>query len=95
MYHLTLKTENAQRDRGLRDEIIDGDNDKGTPTSWGFCPCYQLILFREIGDAETVERQEKLNGRFASVEDAKRERGQMERIPVYSVELLELGTPAP
>ncbi|KAF9785820.1 MFS general substrate transporter [Thelephora terrestris] len=55
VYHLILKTENARRDRGLRDEIIDGENDKG--------------------DTETIERLTKLNGRFPSVEDAKREKG--------------------
>jgi len=29
VYYLTLKTENARRDQGMRDEIIQGVNDKG------------------------------------------------------------------
>ena len=29
-YHLILRRENARRDRGERDEIIDGVNDNGT-----------------------------------------------------------------
>jgi len=55
VYYFTLRVENARRDQGLRDEIIDGINDKGDP--------------------ETVERLARLNGRFATVEDAKREKG--------------------
>jgi len=55
VHHFGLKAENSRRDRGLRDEIIDGVNDKGDP--------------------ETVVRLARLNGRFASVEDAKREKG--------------------
>lgn len=55
VYYLTLRTENARRDQGLRDEVIDGANDKG--------------------DAETIERFIRLNGKFPSVEDAKKEKG--------------------
>ncbi|KAF9650536.1 MFS general substrate transporter [Thelephora ganbajun] len=55
VYWLILRTENSRRDRGLRDEIIDGVNDNG--------------------DLETVEKLARLNGRFATVEDAKREKG--------------------
>jgi hypothetical protein len=29
VYYLTLRIENARRDRGIRDEIIDGVNDNG------------------------------------------------------------------
>ena len=29
VYYFTLRTENARRDRGMRDEIIDGINDDG------------------------------------------------------------------
>ena len=29
VYYFTLRAENARRDRGLRDEIIDSVNDKG------------------------------------------------------------------
>ena len=29
VYYFTLRTENARRDRGMRDEIIDGVNDDG------------------------------------------------------------------
>ena len=31
VHYFALKAENSRRDRGLRDEIIDGVNDKGTP----------------------------------------------------------------
>jgi len=55
VYYLTLRTENARRDQGMRDEIITGVNDDGDP--------------------ETVEKLARLNGRFATVEDAKREKG--------------------
>jgi hypothetical protein len=49
-YRFLLRAENARRDRGERDELIDGFKDeKGT----------------------THER----NGRFATVDDAKREKG--------------------
>lgn len=34
-----------------------------------------MIRFCEIGDPETVERLARLNGRFATVEEAKREKG--------------------
>lgn len=75
VYYLVLRAENARRDQGMRDEIIDGVNDKGV-----FICCYtwsrhRLICFCDIGDPETVERLAKLNGRFATVEDAKREKG--------------------
>lgn len=36
---------------------------------------YRLIWLCGVGDPETVERLSKLNGRFATVEDAKREKG--------------------
>jgi len=29
VYYFTLRAENARRDQGIRDEIIDGVNDKG------------------------------------------------------------------
>jgi hypothetical protein len=32
VYWLTLRAENSRRDRGLRDEVIDGINDNGTST---------------------------------------------------------------
>jgi hypothetical protein len=31
VYYFTMRAENARRDQGLRDEIIDGVNDKGMP----------------------------------------------------------------
>jgi len=34
-YYLTLRAENARRDQGIRDEIIEGVNDKGKPAR--FC----------------------------------------------------------
>lgn len=75
VYYFTLRAENARRDQGMRDEVIEGVNDKGTL----ICCCtwshHRLIYFRDIGDPETVERLGRLNGRFATVEDAKREKG--------------------
>jgi hypothetical protein len=50
VYRSLLKAENARRDRGERNEIIDGDNEK------------------------LLGRNEK-NGRYASVEEAKRDKG--------------------
>ena len=72
VYYFMLKAENARRDQGVRDEIIDGVNDKGM-----FICCYShpVIYFLDVGDPETVERLTRLNGRFATVEDAKREKG--------------------
>jgi hypothetical protein len=76
VYWLTLRVENSRRDRGSRDEIIDGVNDNGThklhdiPTI-----CVDLFGSVMIGDPETVERLTRLNGRFATVEDAKNEKG--------------------
>ena len=89
MHYLTLRAENARRDQGMRDEIIDGVNDKGTfiyHCAWSH---HKLIYFRDIGDPDTVERLAKLNGRFATVEDAKRERkrGRLKRVPIYFVEM--------
>ena len=49
VYRVLLKRENDRRDRGERDEIIEGVND----------------------DREDLAK----NGRFASVDDAKREKG--------------------
>lgn len=36
---------------------------------------HSLIYFCDIGDPETVGRLTRLNGKFATVEDAKREKG--------------------
>jgi len=55
VYHITLKTENARREKGMRDEIIHGVNDSG--------------------DSEAIEKLARLNGRFETVDDAKREKG--------------------
>ena len=74
MYYFTLRIENARRDRGIREEIINGVNDDGMfihcvwPGHWLDCLC-------DVGDPEVVERLTKLNGRFATVEEAKREKG--------------------
>ena len=38
-------------------------------------PHHRLIHFHDAGDPETVERLTKLNGRFPTVGDAKREKG--------------------
>lgn len=75
VYYFTLRAENGRRDRGMSDEIIDGVNDGGM-----FISCYtparhRLICLCNIGDPETIERLTGLNGRFATVEDAKREKG--------------------
>ena len=75
IFYFTLKAENARRDRGMRDEIIDGVNNNGT---FVCCPTRPLSLtdsFRNVGDLETVERLTRFNGRFVTVEDAKREKG--------------------
>lgn len=74
-YYFTLKAENARRDQGMRDEIIDGINDKGMPDCCYNYHHHRLIYFRGVGDPETVERLTELNGRFATVEDAKRDKG--------------------
>jgi hypothetical protein len=52
-YKLLLHAENGRRDRGDRNEIIEG-------------------ILQEKG----IQIQEERNGRFKSVEDAKREKGQ-------------------
>ncbi|KAI0043574.1 MFS general substrate transporter [Auriscalpium vulgare] len=54
-FYLLLRRENARRDRGERDEVIDGEERKESP--------------------EQREERARLNGRFASVADAKREKG--------------------
>jgi len=38
-------------------------------------PGHRLISCCDVGDPETVEKLARLNGRFATVEDAKREKG--------------------
>jgi len=55
-YYIFLRRENATRDRGERDEVIEG-------------------AFRENEGAEEREERARRNGRFASVEEAKREKG--------------------
>ena len=75
VYYLVLRAENARRDRGIRDEIIDGINDKGMFISCCNYPRHRLIYFRDAEDPEKVEMLTRLNGRFATVEDAKREKG--------------------
>jgi len=54
-YYLLLRAENARRERGERNEVIEGVNDSG--------------------DKEVVERLAAANGRFTSIEEAKREKG--------------------
>jgi hypothetical protein len=76
IYWATLRAENARRDEGLRDEIIDGVNDGGnyayllslTPAADWFVP----VMLGEVGN---VERLARLNGKFATVDEAKREKG--------------------
>ena len=53
---LLLKTENARRDRGERDEIIEG-------------------LDVKIHEGQSVRGDDEKNGRYTSVEEAKREKG--------------------
>jgi hypothetical protein len=55
-YYAFLRRENAARDHGDRDEVIEG-------------------VFRENEGAEEREERARGNGRFASVEEAKREKG--------------------
>jgi len=75
VYYLTLRTKNARRDQGMRGEIIQGVNDKGMFIDRNAWPCRRLISSCDVGDPETIEKLSRLNGRFATVEDAKRERG--------------------
>ncbi|KAH9169899.1 MFS general substrate transporter [Lactarius sanguifluus] len=55
-FYVLLRRENAARDRGVRDEVIEG-------------------VFRENEGAEEREERAKRNGQFASVEEAKRGKG--------------------
>ncbi|KAI9440614.1 MFS general substrate transporter [Lactarius indigo] len=55
-FYVFLRRENAARDRGERDEVIEG-------------------VIRENEGAEEREERGRRNGRFASVEEAKREKG--------------------
>jgi hypothetical protein len=57
-YYIYVRRENAARDRGERDEVIEG-------------------VFRENEGAEEREERAAGNGRFASVEEAKREKGDL------------------
>ena len=75
VYYFTLRMENGRRDRGARDEIIDGVNDSGMLISHYTMARHRLIYPCDIGDPEIVERLIGLNGRFETVEDAKREKG--------------------
>ena len=56
VYYVFLRRENAARDRGERDEVIEG-------------------VFKENEGAEEREERARRNGRFSSVEEAKREKG--------------------
>jgi len=75
VYYLTLSAENARRDKGVRDEIIQGVNDNGMFGDCNAWSCRRLISSCDVGNPETVEKLARLNGRFATVEDAKREKG--------------------
>lgn len=76
VYYFMLKTENTRRDRGMRDEIIDGVNDNGVFVRCSpLTPRHRPICLCNVGDLETVERLARLNGRFATVENAKGEKG--------------------
>lgn len=46
VYYFTLKAENARRERGVRDEIIDGVNDNGMFACCYTGPRHQLISLR-------------------------------------------------
>jgi hypothetical protein len=56
VYYVLLRRENAARDRGERDEVIEG-------------------VFKENEGVEEREERARRNGLFASVEEAKREKG--------------------
>lgn len=58
-YHLLLRRENAARERGERDEVIDGLNDTTKSSRSG-------LDVKELG---------RRNGQFASVEEAKTLKG--------------------
>ena len=73
-YWLTLRAENSRRDQGSRDEIIDGVNDNGMLHMPGtYSSTYFVSVM--VGDPDTVEKLTRLNGRFATIEDAKKEKG--------------------
>lgn len=55
-YYVFLRRENAARDRGDRDEVIEG-------------------AFRENEGTEERAERARRNGHFASVDEAKREKG--------------------
>jgi hypothetical protein len=55
-YYVYLRSENAARDRGERDEVIEG-------------------VLKENEGAEARDERARRNGRFTSVEEAKREKG--------------------
>ena len=55
-YYVFLRRENAARDRGERDEVIEG-------------------ILKENEEVEAREDRARRNGRFTSVEEAKREKG--------------------
>ena len=74
VYYFALRAENARRERGERDEIIDGVNDNGMFICCYAGPC-PLICLCDVGDSETIEKLARLNGRFATVEEARREKG--------------------
>ena len=56
VYYVFLRRENAARDRGDRDEVIEG-------------------VLKENEGAEEREERARRNGRFPSIEEAKREKG--------------------
>jgi hypothetical protein len=65
LYYFYLRHENAARERGDRDEVIDND------------PSYSASVsgLREKESDEAREARARRNGRFATIEDAKREKG--------------------
>ncbi|KAI0305841.1 MFS general substrate transporter [Multifurca ochricompacta] len=56
VYYVLLRRENAARDHGERDEVIDG-------------------VYKEKESLEDREERARRNGRFASIEEAKQEKG--------------------
>lgn len=68
---------------------LNSVNDKGMSICCYNYSRHRLICFREVGDLETVERLTRLNKRFATIEDVKRGRRELERVQIYFVEYLE------
>ena len=88
VYYLVLRAENARRDQGTREEIIDGVNDNGISIYCHACPPPSTDSFprrRRSRDRREADRTQRKvpDGRGCE----KRKRKQLERVPIYFVKL--------